>query len=76
VDKHAVVGAGTYLGWGEDLDTPNRNDPDKFFSGITIVGENAHIPAKLRIGRNVVIQVGLDEAAFDRFGGIVPSGRP
>jgi glucose-1-phosphate adenylyltransferase len=74
VDKNAVVGAGTHLGWGEDFDTSNRKYPDRFSTGITIVGENTHIPSKLRIGRNVVIGVGLDEGAFDRFGGVVPSG--
>jgi len=74
VDKHAVVGAGTYLGWGDDFHTPNFNNPDQFSSGINVVGENAHIPSKLRIGRNVVIRLGLDEGAFDRFDGLVPSG--
>jgi glucose-1-phosphate adenylyltransferase len=74
VDKHTVVGAGTHLGWGEDFDIPNRKHPDRFFTGITIVGENTHIPPGLRIGRNVVMGVGLDEGAFDRFGGVVPSG--
>jgi glucose-1-phosphate adenylyltransferase len=74
VDKNAVVGAGTYLGWGEDLHTPNAASPDQLFSGITVVGENAHIPPKLRIGRNVIVRLGVDEAAFERFSGVVPSG--
>jgi glucose-1-phosphate adenylyltransferase len=74
VDKHTVVGAGTYVGWGEDFDTPNSEHPDFLFSGITVVGESSHIPPKLRIGRNVVIRQGLDEGAFDRFDGVVPSG--
>jgi glucose-1-phosphate adenylyltransferase len=74
VDKHAVVGAGTCLGFGEDFSTPNSEHPDNLFSGITVVGESSHLPPKLRIGRNVVIRLGLDEGAFDRFGGVVPSG--
>lgn len=74
IDKHTVVGAGTYLGFGEDFGTPNSEHPDYLFSGITVVGESSHIPPKLRIGRNVVIRQGLDEGAFDRFGGAVPSG--
>ena len=74
VDKHAVVGAGTCLGFGEDFGTPNSEHPDNLFSGITVVGESSHIPPKLRIGRNVVIRQLLDEGAFDRFGGVVPSG--
>jgi glucose-1-phosphate adenylyltransferase len=74
VDKNVVVGAGTELGWGDDFDTPNAVAPDRFFTGPTIVGKGAHVPAAVRIGRNVVIQVDVDEEAFDAFGGVVPSG--
>jgi glucose-1-phosphate adenylyltransferase len=74
VDKYTVVGAGTTLGWGEDLQTPNAAEADKYFSGITVVGEGVHIPPKLRIGRNVVVRLGVDEAAFERFSEVVPSG--
>jgi glucose-1-phosphate adenylyltransferase len=74
VDKHVVVGTGTYLGWGEDLHTPNAADPKNLRSGITVVGENAHVPPKLHIGRNVVVRLGVDETAFERFDGVVPSG--
>jgi len=74
VDKHAVVGAGTYLGWDESVQGSTTGDPEKASLGITVVGEGAHIPSKLRIGRNVVIRLRLDEGAFDRFGSVVPSG--
>jgi glucose-1-phosphate adenylyltransferase len=74
VDKNVVVGAGTELGWGEDFDTPNAEAPDRFYTGPTVVGKGAHIPGGLRIGRNVVIQVDVDEEAFAAFGEVVPSG--
>lgn len=74
VDKNVVVGPGTELGWGDDLDTPNAAAPDRFFTGPTVVGKGAHIPGGLRIGRNVVIQVDVDEEAFSAFGEVVPSG--
>jgi glucose-1-phosphate adenylyltransferase len=74
VDKHAVVGAGTYLGWGDDFHSPGAAGADQPNYGITVVGERAHIPPKLRIGRNVVVRLSVDEAAFDRFGGVVPNG--
>jgi glucose-1-phosphate adenylyltransferase len=74
VDKNVVVGAGTQLGCGEDFDRPNESSPDRFNTGITVVGMNAHVPANLRIGRNVVINSGVDEEAFGSFGGEVPSG--
>ena len=35
---------------------------------------SAHVPANLRIGRNVVIHSDIDEEAFASFNGEVPSG--
>jgi len=74
VDKNVVVGAGTLLGWGDDYHIPNAAEPDKFHSGLTIVGKGAHIPGGRRIGRNVVIQADVDEEAFAGFGEVIPSG--
>jgi glucose-1-phosphate adenylyltransferase len=74
LDKDVVVGPGTTLGWGDDLSTPNQRYPDRFNTGPTIVGKGAHIPANRRIGRNVVIQSDVDEAAFSAFGETIPSG--
>lgn len=74
VDKNVVVGAGTELGFGDDFDTPNAAAPDRFYTGPTIIGKGAHIPGGLRIGRNVVVQVDVDEEAFASFGDTVPSG--
>jgi glucose-1-phosphate adenylyltransferase len=64
VDKNVVVGAGVRLGHGEDLSIPNQDQPDKLNTGVTIVGKGAHIPANLRIGRNVVINADRDEENF------------
>jgi glucose-1-phosphate adenylyltransferase len=73
VDKGAVVGAGTRLGFGED-NKPNELEPDKINTGITVVGKAAHIPANLTIGRNVVVVPRADEEMFKPFGENVPSG--
>jgi glucose-1-phosphate adenylyltransferase len=70
VDKEVVIGANVQLGAGDDL-TPNRQQPDKVTSGITVVGKAAHIPAGITIGRNVIINADCDEESFD---GDVPSG--
>ena len=51
LDKEIEVGANARLGAGKD-DTPNKLDPDKINTGITIVGKRAHIPAGAVIGRN------------------------
>jgi glucose-1-phosphate adenylyltransferase len=72
VDKNVVVGPGVLLGCGDDLTTPNKAQPDKLTTGITIVGKGAHIPTGLRIGRNVVINADRDEEDFPP--NEVPSG--
>lgn len=63
VDKNVVVGAGVRLGDGDDM-APNHEQGDKMTTGITVVGKGAHIPAGLRIGRNVLINADRD---VDRF---------
>ena len=74
VDKNVVVGGGALLGYGQDYDRPNEQEPDKFYTGPTIVGKRAHIPQNVTIGRNVVIETDVDDEAFDGFDGAVPSG--
>jgi glucose-1-phosphate adenylyltransferase len=63
VDENVVIGAGTFLGYGEDS-TPNHELPDRLNTGITVVGSNAHIPSGLRIGRNVLIHSDRVESDF------------
>lgn len=72
VDKNVVIGAGVKLGSGDDIATPNKAQPDKLTSGITVVGKSAHIPPNVTIGRNVVINADRDEEDFA--GNTVPSG--
>ena len=74
VDKEAVVGSGALVGFGSDLDTVNKLDPDKLFTGITVIGKGAHIPANVRVGRNVLINAARDDEDFAAFGDHVPSG--
>jgi glucose-1-phosphate adenylyltransferase len=54
IDEEAVIGASTHLGCGDDM-TPNHEMPDKLNTGITVVGAKAHVPSRLKIGRNVLI---------------------
>ncbi len=72
VDKNVVVGAGVRLGCGDDLGTPNKQEPDKINTGVTVVGKGAHLPANIRVGRNVVINADRDEEHFSS--GEVASG--
>ena len=64
VDKNVVVGAGVRLGYGDDLTTPNKLGPSKLNTGVSVVGKGAHLPANLRVGRNVVINADRDEEHF------------
>ncbi|MCO6452987.1 MAG: glucose-1-phosphate adenylyltransferase [Caldilineales bacterium] len=74
VDKQVVVGPGVQLGASDDL-TPNHNMPDKLDTGITVVGKAAHIPAHMRVGRNVLILSDVDEDDFQGLpNNLTPSG--
>jgi glucose-1-phosphate adenylyltransferase len=65
VDKDCVIGAGAVIGQGEDL-RPNRDEPERLYAGITLVGKRATIPARVRIGRNCRIDPGVAAADFGR----------
>ena len=72
IDKQVHVGPGVRLGYGDDF-TPNVDMPDKLNTGITVVGKDARLPANLIVGRNVLVQVEVDEsdaAGYD----FIPSG--
>jgi glucose-1-phosphate adenylyltransferase len=74
MDKEVVVGSGALVGHGNDHNTVNRLGPDKLFSGISEIGKGAHIPANVRIGRNVLINAAREEEDFLDFGDHVASG--
>jgi glucose-1-phosphate adenylyltransferase len=64
IDKHVVIGAGAVLGVGDDY-TPNWLEPSRINTGLTIVGRNAHVPAGVEAGRNVLIGADISEADFE-----------
>jgi glucose-1-phosphate adenylyltransferase len=68
LDKEVVVGQGAIVGEGADLDRPNRDEPTRLNTGITVVGKRAVIPRGTRIGRNVRI---ASEARISDFSGRV-----
>jgi glucose-1-phosphate adenylyltransferase len=63
LDKEVVVGQGSIVGDGDD-DRPNRQEPNRLNSGITVVGKQAVIPRGTRIGRNVRIDGGVRATDF------------
>lgn len=70
-DKEIVVGPGAQIGVGDDT-TPNQLEPDKIYTGITIVGKRARIPSNTIIGRNCRIDADTTPDDYDALE--LPSG--
>jgi glucose-1-phosphate adenylyltransferase len=64
IDKEVSVGPNAVVGMGADFDTPNRQEPGRLNTGITVVGKRATIPAGVRLGRNVKVLDGVRPADF------------
>jgi glucose-1-phosphate adenylyltransferase len=65
IDKDCRIGVGAVIGSGDDL-KPNRQEPERLFAGITIVGKRATVPPRVTIGRNCRIDPGVVPADFER----------
>jgi glucose-1-phosphate adenylyltransferase len=55
LDKEVVVGQGAIVGEGPYDAPPNKQEPGRLNTGITVVGKHAVIPRGARLGRNVKI---------------------
>ena len=64
IDKEVSVGPNAHVGEGADLGIPNRQEPTRLNTGITIVGKRAIIPRAVRIGRNCRIAEGVRAVDF------------
>jgi glucose-1-phosphate adenylyltransferase len=73
LDKEVSIGPNAVIGMGNDFDTPNRAEPERLSSGITVVGKRAVIPNGMRLGRNVKIGEDVRPSDFGRRRS-VPSG--
>jgi len=71
LDKEVQIGGEAQVGVGDD-NTPNRLEPTKIHTGITIVGKRARVPDGAAIGRNCRIDPDIDIDDFERLG--IPSG--
>jgi glucose-1-phosphate adenylyltransferase len=80
LDKEVVVGQGAIVGDGPDFDTPNKQEPGRLNTGITVVGKQSVVPRGARLGRNVKVGEQVRSADYPartiRSGGTVerPSG--
>lgn len=64
-DKGVHIGAGAVVGFGENLTLPNKQYPKHLYTGITLVGKEARIPAGVRIGRNCIVNFGYNDLSFN-----------
>ena len=55
LDKEVVIGQGAIVGEGPYDDTPNRQEPGRLNTGITVVGKQSVVPRGTRLGRNVKV---------------------
>jgi len=61
-DKHVRIGRGAVVGYGDTKDRPNQEFPSHLYTGITLVGKKASVPAGMKIGRNCIVSSGFDGA--------------
>lgn len=71
LDKEIEVGANAHIGVGEE-NVPNQLEPANIYTGITIVGKRAHIPANAVVGRNCRIDPSTTPTDYDTLE--IPSG--
>ncbi len=63
LDKEVVVGKNCKIGYGDDM-TPNKLEPSRLNTGITLIGKRVHLPDNLKVGRNCKIGTDLRPEDF------------
>ena len=63
LDKEVVVGKNCQIGYGDDM-TPNKQEPTRLNTGITLIGKRTHLPDNLKVGRNCKIGTDLRPEDF------------
>jgi len=64
MDKRVKIGKGAVIGQGENKNIPNSKYPDHLYTGITLIGKEAVIPAGTVIGRNCIIHPWCTQECF------------
>lgn len=63
-DKFTRFGPDSIVGTGDHHDIANRLYPKHLYTGITLVGESARIPERMKVGRNSIIKCNAREEEF------------
>ena len=66
LDKRVGVGEHAIVGAGENYTTANLLQPTHLYTGITLIGKGAQVPAEQKIGRNCVINSYIRVDAYPR----------
>ena len=64
LDKRVQVGENAIVGCGDNHTCANKRKPSHLYTGITLVGKEARVPAEQQIGRNCIIDSGVTESCF------------
>jgi len=64
LDKRVRVGANAIVGFGENFTIVNQLKPSHLYTGITLIGKGAVVPADQKIGRNCVVNSNITEASY------------
>ena len=64
LDKEVVVGQGAIVGEGPYDGPPNKAEPGRLNTGITVVGKQSIVPRGARLGRNVKIGGGVKNSDY------------
>jgi glucose-1-phosphate adenylyltransferase len=65
LDKRVHVGKAAVIGKGENLTEANKAYPKHLYTGISLVGKEARIPAQVSVGRNCIVNFGYDKPDFN-----------
>ena len=65
LDKRVHVSKGAVVGQGENLTEVNKAYPKHLYTGISLVGKEARIPAGVSVGRNCIVNFGYDKPDFN-----------
>ncbi len=64
LDKRVRVGENAIVGFGENYTVVNQLKPSHLYTGITLIGKGAAVPAEQKIGRNCVINSNTVETSY------------
>ncbi len=55
LDKNVQVGSGAVIGKGTNRHIPNQKEPTHLYTGLTLIGKGAVVPAGQVLGRNCIV---------------------